>query len=64
MEKTVVALHAAILAGLLILGGTSEDPLGIRLVGPVAGLSILVAYIVFRGYTLPDSVRPDTVKLD
>jgi GPH family glycoside/pentoside/hexuronide:cation symporter len=63
VEGVVVALHAAILAGLLALGGTAENPLGIRLAGPVAGLSILAGYLVFRGYRLPDTVRPETVRL-
>ncbi|MER3420529.1 MAG: hypothetical protein C4290_08420 [Chloroflexota bacterium] len=61
IEGSVEALHALILAGLLALGGTAENPLGLRLVGPVAGLSVLIGYLVFRGYKLPDSVRPDTI---
>ncbi|MFN8556755.1 MAG: hypothetical protein U0531_05195 [Dehalococcoidia bacterium] len=61
IEAVVVALHAAILAVLPTLGGTPEDPAGIRLVGPVAGLMILAGFLVFRGYRLPDSVSPDTV---
>ena len=55
---------AAILAGLLIVGGTSENPLGLRLMGVVAGLSILAGYLVFRGYRLPDTVTAETVSLD
>jgi len=61
IESLVVALHALILAGLLTLGGTSENPLGIRLIGPVVGASILAGYVVFRRYSLPDSVTADTV---
>lgn len=61
IEKVTVAMHAIILAGLLLLGGTEDNPLGIRLVGPVAGISILAGYLLFRGYTLPDEVRPDTL---
>ena len=61
VESIVVAFHAAILALLLRLGGTAEDPLGIRLVGPVAGASMAVGYLIFRRYTLPDAVRPDTI---
>jgi len=61
IEGSVEALHALILAGLLALGSTAENPLGLRLVGPVAGLSILVGYLIFRGYKLPDTVRPDTI---
>jgi glycoside/pentoside/hexuronide:cation symporter, GPH family len=61
IEGVVEALHAAILAGLLILGGTAANPIGLRLVGPVAGLSILAGYLVFRGYRLPDTVTAETV---
>lgn len=61
IEGSVEALHALILTGLLALGGTAENPLGLRLVGPVAGVSILIGYLVFRGYKLPDTVRPDTI---
>lgn len=64
VEGVVVGLHAALLAGLLTLGSTPENPLGIRLVGPVAGALILAGYLIFRrGYRLPDTVRPDTVPL-
>jgi GPH family glycoside/pentoside/hexuronide:cation symporter len=61
IEKIAVALHAAILAGLLIVGGTADNPLGIRLVGPVAGVSILAGYLIFRRYRLPDTVNRETV---
>ena len=61
LEKMASALFPAILAGLLILGGTADNPLGIRLVGPVAGLTVLVAFLTFRGYSLPDTVTAETV---
>lgn len=61
VESLVLALHTVILTGLLALGGTAENPLGIRLVGPVAGLGIFVAWLIFRRYTLPDTVTADTV---
>jgi GPH family glycoside/pentoside/hexuronide:cation symporter len=63
LEKTASALFPLILALLLLLGSTAEDPLGIRLVGPVAGFSALVGFLAFRGYRLPDTVRADTVTL-
>ena len=63
IENIVVALHAAVLAGLLALGGAADDPLGIRLVGPVAGASIFAGYMVFRGYRLPDTITPETMPL-
>ena len=46
-----------LLAGLLILGDTSAHQAGLRLVGPVAGLLVLVAYLIFRRYELPDDVE-------
>jgi GPH family glycoside/pentoside/hexuronide:cation symporter len=61
LEKLASALFPAILAGLLLLGGTANDPLGIRLVGPVAGLAVFVALLSFRGYRLPDTVSAETV---
>ena len=33
------------------------DTLGVRLVGPVAGLIVLAAYLLFRTYDVPDEVR-------
>jgi GPH family glycoside/pentoside/hexuronide:cation symporter len=56
VEKTSTAATPLILISLLALGNSSDDPLGIRLVGPVAGLLILSAYVVFRFYRLPDEI--------
>jgi GPH family glycoside/pentoside/hexuronide:cation symporter len=56
VEKTAGSLAPLLLAGLLLLGDTSDDPLGIRLVGPVAGLVVLLGYLPFRRYDLPDDV--------
>jgi len=63
LEKMASALYPAILAVLLTLGGTAANPLGIRLVGPVAGLSVLMAFFVFRRYSLPDTVTAETVRV-
>ena len=63
LEKMASALFPAVLAGLLLLGGTADDPLGIRLVGPVAGLAVFVALLSFRGYRLPDTVSAETVRV-
>jgi GPH family glycoside/pentoside/hexuronide:cation symporter len=52
LEKTATAFSPLIFALVLLAGDTSEDPLGIRLVGPVAGLLVLGAWISFRRYTL------------
>jgi hypothetical protein len=50
-----------IFAGLLLLGETTDNPLGIRLMGPVAGAAALIGYAFFRGYWMPDNVTPETV---
>lgn len=56
VEKTTSALAPLILGILLGLGRTTDDPLGIRLVGPVAAILVLVGYLIFRRYDLPDDV--------
>ncbi len=56
VERTAGALSPLTLAALLALGNTADDPLGIRLVGPVAGLFVLAGHFVFRFYDLPDEV--------
>jgi glycoside/pentoside/hexuronide:cation symporter, GPH family len=56
VEKTTSALAPLILGILLQLGRTAEDPVGIRLVGPVAAVLVLVGFLAFRGYDLPDDV--------
>jgi Na+/melibiose symporter-like transporter len=63
VEGVTVAMHSLILAALLVLGGTAENPLGIRLVGPIVGASILIGYLIFRSYRLPDVVTRDTASL-
>jgi GPH family glycoside/pentoside/hexuronide:cation symporter len=56
VEKTSTAVTPLLLASMLALGNSADDPLGIRLVGPVAGVLILCAYGVFRLYSLPDEI--------
>jgi GPH family glycoside/pentoside/hexuronide:cation symporter len=56
VEKTTTALAPLLLGALLTLGRTAEDPLGIRLAGPAAGLIVLAGWFVFRRYRLPDEV--------
>jgi GPH family glycoside/pentoside/hexuronide:cation symporter len=60
VEKTTTSVTPLLLAGLLLIGKTADDPLGIRLVGPVAGIFVLGGYLLFRGYDLPDEVIPPT----
>ena len=61
LEKWVGSLATAVLATLFLLGETADDPLGIRLVGPVAGVAAVIGYVFFRGYRLPDTVTAETV---
>jgi GPH family glycoside/pentoside/hexuronide:cation symporter len=61
VEKIVGSLAPLVLAILLLLGSTSENSLGIRLAGPVAGLFVLAGFLSFRGYRLPDEVTAETV---
>jgi GPH family glycoside/pentoside/hexuronide:cation symporter len=64
IEKWAGSFDVFILAALFLLGETAGNPLGIRLVGPVAGVAAALAFILFRGYRLPDSVSEETVRLD
>jgi GPH family glycoside/pentoside/hexuronide:cation symporter len=59
VEKTTSALTPLLLGALLTLGKTTEDPLGIRLAGPVAALLVLAGYLAFRRYDLSDDVLGD-----
>ena len=52
LEKAATAFSPLIFALVLLAGDTSEDPLGLRLVGPVAGLLVLGGYFSFRNYSL------------
>jgi GPH family glycoside/pentoside/hexuronide:cation symporter len=56
VERTATAIGQPLVLVLLLLGRTSENPLGIRLVGPVAGLVVLLGYLSFRRYRLPDEI--------
>ncbi len=61
LEKWTGSLSFPIFAGLLLLGESTDNPLGIRLVGPVAGVAALIGYLTFRGYRLPDAVTPQAL---
>ncbi len=62
LEKTVSSLAPLILALLLVLGSTTDNSLGIRLAGPVAGLFVFGGYLSFRRYRLPDHVTPESLR--
>jgi glycoside/pentoside/hexuronide:cation symporter, GPH family len=56
VEKTATSVSPLLLALLLLAGRTPDDPLGVRLVGPVAGFVVLLGFLAFRFYKLPDEV--------
>ena len=61
VERTATAIALPTVLLLLLFGRTAEDPLGIRLVGPAAGLFVFVGFLIFRSYRLPDAVRAPVV---
>jgi Na+/melibiose symporter-like transporter len=52
LEKLATAVGPLIFAVVLLAGDSREDPAGIRLIGPVAGILVLLAYLSFRKYSL------------
>jgi len=63
-EKWVGSLSTALLATLFLIGETSDNPLGIRLTGPIAGIIAFLGFVYFRGYRLPDHVTSETVAFE
>ena len=61
-EKIGSSFSPLALAIVLRLGDTAANPLGLRLVGPVAGAIAFLGYWVFRGYRLPSTVTPETIR--
>ena len=62
IQKISSSFSPLLLALILTLGETQENPLGIRLVGPVAGAITFVGFWLFRGYKLPSTVTRESVK--
>jgi len=56
VERTATALAPLFVVLLRLLGDTRGHTLGVRLVGPLAGLLVFAAYLLFRAYDLPDRV--------
>ena len=54
-QKMGIALGTFLFGVILeAFGSTADDTLGLRLIGPLAGILILIAYVIFsRGYPLP-----------
>ena len=61
-EKIGSSFSPLVLAIVLLVGETTEDPLGIRLVGPVAGVAAFFGFWLFRGYRLPSTVTLESVR--
>jgi len=65
VERTAIAVAPLIVVLLRLLGDTRGHTVGVRLVGPLAGLILLAAYLLFRAYDLPDEVpthvRPEAI---
>jgi glycoside/pentoside/hexuronide:cation symporter, GPH family len=54
VDKTTGAFAPLLLSWLMLLGNTAANPLGVRLVGPVAAIIVLFGWWWFRKYTLDD----------
>ena len=60
-EKITFALPPALLSLVLLLGDTTENPLGIRLAPVLAGVLALFGMALWHRYRLPDDVNRETV---
>ena len=61
-EKIGSSFSPLLLALVLLLGETTDNPLGLRMVGPVAGIIAFFGFWLFRGYRLPSTVTRESVK--
>ena len=59
-QRAALSLAPLLVVLLRLLGDTQGHTLGVRLVGPLAGVILVAAYLLFRPYDLPDDV-PDRV---
>ena len=60
-EKVTFALPPALLSLILLLGDTTENPLGIRLAPVLAGVLAVLGIALWHRYRLPDTVNNETV---
>lgn len=56
VQRTATSFAPLLIVLLRLLGDTRGDTLGVRLVGPLAGLILVAAYLIFRAYDVPDEV--------
>ena len=61
-EKVTFALPPALLSLILLLGDTTENPLGIRMAPVMAGVLALLGIALWHRYRLPDTVNQETVE--
>ena len=61
-EKITFALPPALLGLILLLGDTTENPLGIRMAPVLAGVLALLGITLWHRYRLPDTVNRETVE--
>jgi Na+/melibiose symporter-like transporter len=57
VERTATSAAPLILVVLRLFGDTRAHALGIRLVGPVAGLIVFAGFLMFGRYDAPDEVH-------
>ena len=60
-EKVTFALPPLLLSLVLLLGDSAENPLGIRLAPLLAGGLVLLGFVLWPRYRLPDTVNRETV---
>ena len=61
-EKVTFALPPALLGLVLLLGDTTENPMGIRMAPILAGALALLGIALWHRYRLPDTVNRETVE--
>ncbi len=59
VDKTTGALAPLLLSGLMLLGNSPDNSLGVRLVGPAAAFIVLIGWWWFRSYSLDDVTEHD-----
>jgi hypothetical protein len=57
VKRTATAIAPLLVVLLRLLGDTHGNTIGVRLVGVLAGTVMLVAFLLFREYRLPDEIR-------
>lgn len=57
VEKTTGAIAPVALSGLMMLGNTAANPVGVRLIGPAAAVIVLAGLWLFRSYSLDEVVE-------